>query len=123
MEEEYLIEIPSPLSLHEHFPLCIEIVFTKESLRIWERIDMEDVEHQRNSIRSFIIKAIQDYEAYPLLDELSDYFSDPLQYISDGITELLMEYSSHLRSLAELEEVLWLTLHEQCVKLKLRHVH
>lgn len=123
MEEEYLIEIPSPISLHDHFPICIDIIFTKASLKIWERVDIEDVDHQRDSVRSFIIKAIKDYAAYPLLNELSLYFSDPLQYISEGIDEFLMEDSIHLRSLVELEEILWLTLHDQCVKLKLRYVH
>jgi hypothetical protein len=123
MEEEYLIEIPSPISLHEHFPLCIDIVFTKASLKIWERVDMRDIDQRRESIRSFIIKAIQDYAAYPLLKELSLYFTDPLHYISVGIDPFFKDESAYLQSLVELEDTLWITLHDQCVKLKLRYIH
>lgn len=117
------VEIPLELSSIVAEP-SVELLFNELALVKWEERDRED-SNSFPIVRGIIYIFLKDYKAYEVLEELSLLYSNPQEYIQDGIYDEYLDYDpkGFIAGLKDLETNLWDSLHREAVNRELRTLH
>ena len=117
------VEIPLELSSIVAEP-SVELLFNELALAKWEERDREDC-NSFPIVRGIIYIFLKDYKAYEVLEELSLLYSNPQEYIHDGIYDEYLDYDpkGFIAGLKDLETNLWYSLHREAVNRELRTLH